>query len=136
MDDLRIGVAGAGLIGLRHIAAIDAVPGVRLGAVIDPLPKARELAEARGVDWFATPEDLRPGMLDGVILATPNALHVPGGLACIGLGLPVLVEKPVATTVAEARALIEAGEAAGVPVLTGHHRRHNPLIVKAKTLID
>ncbi|MBL4916271.1 Gfo/Idh/MocA family protein [Szabonella alba] len=136
MGDLRIGLAGAGLIGLRHIAAIDAVPGVRLGAVIDPAPAARALAAERGLDWFASPEDLRPGLLDGLILATPNALHLSGALAAIGMGLPVLVEKPLATTVAEARELVGAGEAAGVPVLTGHHRRHNPLIAKARAMID
>ncbi len=136
MGDLRIGLAGAGLIGLRHIAALDAVPGVRLAAVIDPAPAARALAAERGLDWFASPDDLRPGLLDGLILATPNALHLPGALAAIGLGLPVLVEKPLATTVAEARDLVEAAEARGVPVLTGHHRRHNPLIAKAKAMID
>lgn len=136
MSELSIGVAGAGLIGLRHIAAIDAVPGVRVGAIIDPAPAARDLAASRGIDWHPSPEAVKPGTLDGMILATPNALHVPGGLACVGMGLPILVEKPVATTVAEARTLVEAAEAAGVPVLTGHHRRHNPLIAKAKAMID
>jgi len=94
------------------------------------------LAATRGIDWHPSPEAVPAGRLDGMILATPNALHVPGGLACVGMGLPMLVEKPVATTVAEARALIDAAEAAGVPILTGHHRRHNPLIAKAKTMIE
>lgn len=132
---LRIAVAGAGLIGLRHIEAIALAQGACLGPVIDPLPAARALAEKAGVPWFPSVEDMPPGLADGVILATPNALHVQGGLACLSGGLPVLVEKPIATSVAEARQLVEAGEAAGVPVLTGHHRRHNPLIMAARAMI-
>ena len=76
------------------------------------------------------------GLADGVVLATPNGLHVAGGLACVARCLPVLVEKPIATDVAQARMLVEAGEVAGVAVLVGHHRRHNPLIAQAKTMID
>ena len=72
---------------------------------------------------------------DGVILATPNQAHVEGGLACIAAGLPVLVEKPLATDLADARRLVEAAEAAAMPLLTGHHRRHNPLIAAAKAAI-
>lgn len=133
---VRIAVAGAGLIGLRHIAAIAAASGVSLAGVIDPAEAARAAAAAQGVRWFSALDAMPDGVADAVILATPNGLHVAGGLACVARGLPVLVEKPIATTVAEARRLVDAGEAAGVPVLVGHHRRHNPLIAAAKQMID
>lgn len=67
-------------------------------------------------------------MVDGAIVATPNQFHVEHGLRLIDHGVPVLIEKPLASDVAGARKLVVAAEAAKVPLLTGHHRRHNPLI--------
>lgn len=133
---VQIAVIGAGLIGLRHIAAISASAGAVLACVIDPAEAARAVAAAQGVPWFPDLAAMPDGLCDAAILATPNHLHVAGGLACVARGLPVLVEKPIATNVAEARALVMAGEAAGIPILTGHHRRHNPLIAAAKALIE
>ncbi|MGZ0190479.1 MAG: Gfo/Idh/MocA family protein, partial [Alphaproteobacteria bacterium] len=61
---------------------------------------------------------------------------VSGGLECVAAGIPILVEKPLSTTVAEGKQLILAANQASVPVMVGHHRRHNPLVAKAKALID
>ena len=72
---------------------------------------------------------------DGVILSTPTPLHVSQGLECIEKSCPVLVEKPLATSAIQAKILTDAAEQASVPLLVGHHRRHNPLIQKAKELI-
>jgi predicted dehydrogenase len=71
----------------------------------------------------------------GVVLATPNTLHVDGGLACVAAGVPVLVEKPIGDTVDGAARLVEAAAAAGVPVLTGHHRNHSPVMTKAREIV-
>ena len=133
MTEVRVVVAGVGLIGRRHVEAIRRAGGVTLAALIDPDAAVGHLAD---VPWFPSLESLPAGVADGVILATPNGMHVDGGLVCIDKGLPVLVEKPLATDVAGARRLVEAGEAAGIKVLTGHHRRHNPLIAAAKTMIN
>ena len=137
MTEAHIAVAGAGLIGRRHVAAMKQAAGARLAAIVDPLPAAAEFAAAEGVPYFSTLDAmLATGVVGGVILATPNALHVEGGLACVRAGLPVLVEKPLATDVAAARVLVDAAETAGVPLATGHHRRHNPLIAAAKAMIE
>jgi predicted dehydrogenase len=72
---------------------------------------------------------------DGIILSTPTPLHVSQGLECIERSCPVLVEKPLATSAVQAKILTDAAEHASVPLLVGHHRRHNPLIQKAKELI-
>jgi predicted dehydrogenase len=72
---------------------------------------------------------------DGVILATPNQLHVEGGLECVAAGVPVIVEKPIGDTVEGATRLVEAGEEAGVPVLTGHHRNYSPIMAKAREIV-
>ena len=63
-----------------------------------------------------------------MIVASPNVLHVAMALDCVERGIPALVEKPVADTVVSARRLCNAVQRSGVPVLVGHHRRHNPII--------
>lgn len=133
---LRIAVAGAGIIGRAHVDVLQASPTCALSAIVDPSPAAQALAARQGVPWFDSLAELiaadRP---DAVVLATPNALHVPQALACLDAGLPVLVEKPVAPTVAEAEALVQRAEAGGIPVLVGHHRAHSPIMAKAREVI-
>lgn len=132
MNDLRIVVVGTGLIGRTHATVIGRTPGARLAAIVDPSPAATAFAAELGVPVFASLDELigkaRP---DAVVLATPNALHLPQALACLAAGLPVLVEKPVAASVAEAQALVRAADERGVPVLVGHHRAHSPLMARA-----
>ena len=134
-SETRLALAGAGLVGRQHADAIARVAGVRLVAVADPMGEA--WARERGLAWYADVEALiaaeRP---DGLIVATPNHTHVETGLAAVAAGIPALIEKPVADTVTEAARLVEAGRAAGVPLLAGHHRRHNPLIRAAKARIE
>ena len=133
---VRIAVAGAGLIGQRHIEEVDASAAPELAAVVDPGAAGPELAEKDGVALDPSLAELfaedRP---DGVILATPNQLHVEGGLECVAAGVPVIVEKPIGDTVEGATRLVEAGERAGVPVLTGHHRNYSPVMAKAAEVV-
>lgn len=134
---VRLAVLGAGLIGKRHIEHVLSEPEAELAAIVDPSPAAKVLAEEKGVDWhpdFAAM--IRNGKPEGAIVATPNQMHVENGLACVAAGVPVLVEKPIADDVAGAMRLVAAAEQAGVPLLVGHHRRHNPLIREAKGAID
>jgi predicted dehydrogenase len=132
---IKLGVVGAGLIGLRHIAAINNTPDATLVGIVDP----NDLPPGAPIGAVPIYPDLtklfEAQQLDGIILSTPTPLHLPGALLCIAQGIPVLVEKPLATTAAEAAQIADASAAAGVPVLVGHHRRHNPLIQKAAAMI-
>ena len=138
---LRLAMAGLGLVGQRHAAAIAAAgnakgPGVELVAVADPSEASEDLARTFGAVWFETLEEmLATTEPDGVILATPTRLHVPQAMACVRAGLPVLVEKPVSDDPTAAERLVAAAEQAGTAILVGHHRRHNPLIRNAKAMI-
>ena len=122
MDKIRIAVAGAGYIGQAHMDVARASPSCMLSAVVDPSPAAVALAAQAGVPLYASLEELiakdRP---DGVVLATPNQLHVPHALTCIAAGLPILLEKPIAPTVAEAESLLRVVDERGARVLIGHH---------------
>ena len=134
---LRIAVAGAGTIGRRHIELIRENGDCELAAIVDPAPSALAYARDTGVPLHKTLADLfaaeRP---DGVIAATPNSLHVQNGVDCVVHGVPVLIEKPVADSVADAMRLIDAAERTKVPVLIGHHRRHSPILEKAREIVQ
>lgn len=137
MRKLNIAVEGVGLIGRRHCEHVAASPDTVLSALIDPMPAAREVAERFNVPLFASfSEMLEQHCPDGLIIATPNALHVTHGLEAVAAGIPALVEKPLADDPASGLALVEAAERAGVPLLVGHHRRHNPMIQTAKAMVD
>ena len=136
MNRVRIAVAGAGVIGLRHIEEIQNSRSCVLAAIVDVSPNAVDVARSAGVPLYASLSELfanaRP---DGVVLATPNQLHVEHALECIRAGVPALVEKPVAHTLAEGIRLCEAAERADVKLLVGHHRIHSPILHKACEVI-
>src|SRR5947207_9659440 len=88
MSKLRIAVAGAGMIGLRHIEEIQKSQSARLSAVVDPSPKAAEVAKKVGIPIYKTPEGViakdRP---DGIVLATPNQMNADQAQQCIVAGI-------------------------------------------------
>ena len=73
---------------------------------------------------------------DAVIAATPNILHAQNGIECARHGVPVLVEKPITDSLADAEELIAAAERAGIALLVGHHRRHSPILAKAREIVQ
>ncbi len=134
---VKLAVMGAGLIGKRHAMHVGASPEAELAGVIDPTPIGEAVAREYGVPWHKSlAEMIAADRPEGVIIATPNQMHKANGLECVAAGLPALVEKPICDDLAEAEELVLAAEQAGVPLLTGHHRRHNPLMGKAKAIID
>lgn len=133
----RIAIVGFGLIGRRHADVIWRAPGVELAAVVEPGPEGGTAAEALGAPVFATLNEMLDAVKpDGVVLATPTPLHVEQGLACIAAGCPVLIEKPIAVTSQDAKLLTDAAANAGVPLLVGHHRRHNGMVQAAKAALS
>lgn len=137
MQPLNIAVAGAGLIGRKHIDLINLSTDCRLLAIADPSDAAASLADTLGVQWLSDFEGvLNLEKLDAVILATPNQLHFAQAMACVKNGVPVLVEKPVTQSVEEAHELARCCEQLGARVLVGHHRMHSDIIQNAKAIID
>ena len=136
-DLANIAVVGLGLVGMRHVSAIAKCGHARVSAVVEPRTHGKEFARQQRIPHFETIDDLiattRP---EGIVLATPTPVHFEGALASISAGVPVLVEKPIAETSQRGQAIVEAAEDNGVPVLVGHHRRHNALVRVAKQAID
>jgi predicted dehydrogenase len=130
-EPVKLAVVGAGLIGQRHIAAIAQAASVELVGVVEP-----NGVTGISVPCFASLTELfDAASVDGVILSTPTPLHVSGAMDCVKRGVPVLIEKPLATSSTEAAVLTKTAQTASVPILVGHHRRHNPLIQQAAAMI-
>jgi predicted dehydrogenase len=133
----RLAVAGAGMIGQRHIEMIRVNPKCVLSAIVDPSPGAVDYAKGLDVPLFGSLETLFANAKpDGIIIATPNALHVAQGLACIAAGVPALIEKPVAHSLEAGLELLAAAEASQVPMMVGHHRQHGSIMAKAVEVVQ
>jgi len=134
---VRIAVTGAGQIGKRHAELVARSAECALAAIVDPAPASADYARTLDVPLYTSLAELfakdRP---DGVILATPNQLHVDQALECIAARVPVLVEKPIAHTLEAGLRLCATADAADVPVLVGHHRRHSSIMARAVEVIQ
>lgn len=127
----KIAVVGLGLIGSRHCGAILEHPDAELAAVVDPDATLRAGYDAPG---FATIDDINLP-LDGVILATPSALHADHACAALARGWPCIVEKPLASDLAGADRIVAAQLETGLAVLTGHHRRHHASVQALRDIV-
>ncbi|KND59633.1 hypothetical protein BVER_00020c [Candidatus Burkholderia verschuerenii] len=133
----RIAVAGAGYIGQAHMDVARRSATCTLAAIVDPAPAAVDIAAKAGVPLYRTLDELiAKDCPDGIVLATPNQLHVEHARVCLAAGVPILLEKPIAPTVAEAQTLVDEVERSGAKVLIGHHRAHSPIMARAKQVID
>ena len=117
----RILVTGGGLIGARHVRAVQAHPGAELVGLVDP---STNIPTPKGVTRFTDMAEVTVPV-DGVILATPNQLHAAHGIYAAKRGWHMLIEKPVTNTLGDADALAAAIAKAGVRSLVGHHRRYH-----------
>jgi len=127
---VRIGVVGTGVMGRHHVRNLAAIPEAELIGVFDARPEvAAGIAAEHGTRAFARMEELADG-IEAAVVAAPTVHHAGIGCALLGRGIHVLVEKPVAPSLAEADRLIDAREKApGRPVLAvGHVEFYNPVV--------
>jgi hypothetical protein len=133
---LRIGVIGVGIMGSNHARVLADLPGARLVGVADPDRKQREfVAGALDCAGFSDITGLLAHGVDAVTIAAPTHLHRELALSCIGQGVHVMVEKPIAPSVEDGRAIISAANRAGVTLMVGHVERFNPAVEAIKDAI-
>ncbi|GAB3957333.1 Gfo/Idh/MocA family oxidoreductase [Micromonospora vulcania] len=140
-EALRIGLLGYGLAGrVFHAPLIAATPGLRLDTVLTRDPQRREQARQQFPDvrLVDDADELwrTPDALDLVVVATPNRQHVPMARAALAAGLPVVVDKPLAVTSAEGRALIDEATERGVPLTVFQNRRWDGDFRTVRRLVD
>src|ERR1700729_2480900 len=127
--DLRVGVIGVGVMGSNHARVLAEMPGVRLAGVCDPDRKqAAFVGTTLGCPAVSAVEELLDRGVDAVSIAAPTHLHRSIALACIERGVHVLVEKPIASSVAEGNDIISAARRVGVTLMIGHVERFNPAV--------
>jgi predicted dehydrogenase len=135
-DTLRIGVVGVGVMGSNHARVLADIPGVELVGVADPDRKRRDFVSGTlGCDGFDDVDALLDSGAAAVTIAAPTHLHHDIALKCISRGVHLLVEKPLASTVAEGRAIVAAARRAGVTLMAGHVERFNPAVQSVKRAI-
>ena len=138
MNPLKIGIVGAGAIAQRNATEAARSGAAVVAGVFDVNHKvARDMAKALKAPFFPTYEALldAPG-LEAVLLSVPHHLHKPMTVQAARRGKHILVEKPMANTIAEAEEMIEACERHGVALTVNYSFRYLPKIRKAKELID
>lgn len=138
---VRVGVIGTGGMGTRHAQNIARyVGGAALAGVfdVDGPRAARVAAEGGGAAVFASPDELiADDRVDAVLIAAPDDLHAGMVHACLSAGKPVLCEKPLATSVADATAIVESEVAIGRRlVAVGYMRRFDPAHLAVKAVAD
>jgi predicted dehydrogenase len=134
---LRVAVVGVGHLGKHHARILSSLPDVELAAVVDTnRPRADECAATHKTRALYDADQLTSiGRLDAVTIAVPTDRHRDITLPLLRAGVPALVEKPIARTLAEADELIAAAAAAGVPLAVGHTERFNPAVAAARPLL-
>jgi predicted dehydrogenase/nucleoside-diphosphate-sugar epimerase len=138
VQPVRVAVIGCGAIAREiHLPVLAGHDGVRVVALVDrDVARAGELAQAYGVGTvLADAAELTRGQVDAVVIATPPAHHAQCAIDLAGRGLHVLVEKPMALTAADARAMVEAADDASVVLAVGLFRRLYPSMRLLRGLI-
>jgi predicted dehydrogenase len=131
---MKIAVIGAGSFGKNHVRVVSENPRAQLTHVVDAdLERAREHAAPRGASASAHYRDII-GHADAAIVAVPTIAHAEIGCALLEAGIDVLIEKPVAPTLAEADRLVETAERHGRILQVGHLERFNPAILALEKL--
>jgi len=133
--ELTAAVVGVGHLGRHHVRLLSQMPGVRfLGAFDSDRSRLEAVAAEHGVR--ALPAVEAAGEADAVVVATPTVTHREVAGRLLEAGSHVLVEKPIATTVAEANELTALAEARGLVLAVGHVEYHNPAVQAALGLAE
>jgi predicted dehydrogenase len=134
---VRVGVVGVGYWGSKHVRVLRSTTGVASVVGIDERFSGSGGASP-GLDFdlvgYGAIEEALPHV-DALVIATPPSSHARLGLQTISAGKHVLIEKPLATTSAEASRLVAAAEAAGVVLMPGHTLEHNAAVHKLRDLV-
>ena len=138
--NLRVGVIGTGNIGTAHALSLqNEVSGAEVTVVFDAnIERAAEVAAQLGARVAASVEELiNAADVDAVVIASPDELHAEQALVCLAAGKPMLLEKPLAPTIADALTVMDAEVAGGKRLITmGFMRRFDPGYLQLKEQLD
>jgi predicted dehydrogenase len=129
-------VIGVGHLGRHHARILSSMAGATLDAVVDVNEaRARDVAGGVGARALTSAREV-VGQVDLVSIATPTETHAEIATLFLEQGIPVLVEKPLARSVAEADAIIAAAARSGAALAVGHTERFNPAVMAVRSAVD
>ena len=132
---IRVAVVGAGEFGRNHARVYREMDGVELAGVVDQNPeRAAKIAQEFGVRAFESLGGLQ-GRVDAATVAVPTVAHADVASRLMALGVDVLVEKPMAASLAEADALLEAAKKHQRILQVGHVERFNPAVIAVEPIV-
>ena len=135
MTRLRVGVVGTGALGRHHARIYSTLETTQLVAVADTsADRGQAVAQACGTRWLPDFRSLF-GEVDAVSIAVPTTAHEAVATEFLDRGIAVLVEKPLAPTVAQAAAIVAAAERTQTTLQVGHVERFNPAAQVARRLV-
>jgi predicted dehydrogenase len=136
-DELRIGVVGCGYWGAKHVRVLSSLTGVAEVALIEPNAHSREVLSAAfpTASTYGSLDAALPNV-DAVVIATPPATHTDLALQALRSGKHVLVEKPLATTSAEARSIVDEANRSDRVLMVGHTFEFNPAVQELRRRLD
>lgn len=137
--DLRVGLVGYGLAGrVFHAPFITSTPGLRLSAVVtrDPARTAAIRETYPGTEVVDDVGALLAHGIDLMVVASTNPTHAEFAVASVQAGVPVVIDKPLARSVAEAQRILDAAQAAGVPFTVFQNRRWDGDFRTARALVE
>lgn len=131
---MKVAVIGAGVMGRNHVRALRDIPDAELVGVVDAdRERAEEVGRHYGIPAYDDHLQLfREHEPVAVVVAVPTQRHHAIAMDTIKHGIHTLVEKPIATTVAEAEELVRAADTAGITLSVGHVERFNPAVIELK----
>jgi scyllo-inositol 2-dehydrogenase (NADP+) len=138
---LRVVVIGYGHGGeVFHAPLIASTPGMQVSAIVTKDPERRKKARAAfpAAELLSLADEIwqEPGRYDLVVVTTPNRYHVPLGIAAMRAGLPVVIDKPVAATVADTELLIAVSQETGQLLSVFHNARWDSVFLTARRIIE
>ncbi|HYR10642.1 MAG TPA: Gfo/Idh/MocA family oxidoreductase [Longimicrobium sp.] len=133
---MKAGVLGVGSLGFHHARILREVPGAEMAGVYDDDPaRLEKVAAELGVRAFRSRDELLESV-DAAVIAVPTTVHAEVALAAIDAGVHLLIEKPIAHTLEEAEAIVDAANARGLVVATGHVERFNGALRACEPYLD
>jgi predicted dehydrogenase len=132
---IRVGLIGYGYWGSKHTRVLAGLPGVELTVIDGRTDRLREALSAFPAIHLASHLGEVQDELDAVVIATPPCSHGPIAMQALRAGLHTLVEKPLATSVASAEALVETADANGMNLMVGHTFEYNAAVWKLKQIV-
>jgi len=132
---IKVGVVGVGMMGQHHARVYSELNCELVGVADKNLEQAKKIGELYSTNYYEGYQELLD-KVDAVSIVVPTSLHRQVAMDFIKRGVHCLVEKPIASTIEEAKEMIREAEGKGVKLMVGHVERFNPAVTKLKELVE